>query len=39
MKSNRLILCVVDREMGVEDNWRLIAKPCRAISGKKIAEL
>jgi hypothetical protein len=39
MKSNRLILCVVDREMGVEDSWRLIAKPCRAISGKNIAEL
>ena len=39
MKSNQLILCVVDREVGVEDSWRLIAKPCRAISGKNIAEL
>ena len=39
MKSNRLILCAVDIEVGVEDSWRLIAKPCRAISGKNIAEL
>ena len=39
MKSNQLILCVVDREVGVEDSWRLIAKPCRAISRRNIAEL
>jgi hypothetical protein len=39
MKSNRLILCVVDSEVGVEDSWQLTAKPCRAVAGKNVAEL
>ena len=39
MKSNRLILCAVDIEVGVEDSWQLTAKPCRAVSGKNVAEL
>jgi hypothetical protein len=37
--TNHLILCVVDSEVGIEDSWRLIAKPCKAISGKNIDEL
>jgi hypothetical protein len=37
--TNHLILCVVDSEVGIEESWRLIAKPCKAISGKNIAEL
>ena len=37
--TNHLILCVVDSEFGIEESWRLIAKPCRAVSGKNIAEL
>jgi hypothetical protein len=39
MKTNRLILCVVDDEAGVEDSWQLIAKPCKAVAGKNVAEL
>ncbi|WP_108507658.1 hypothetical protein [Polynucleobacter acidiphobus] len=37
--TNHLILCVVDSEFGIEESWRLTAKPCRAVSGKNIAEL
>lgn len=37
--TNHLILCVVDSELSIEDSWRLTAKPCRAVSGKNIAEL
>ena len=39
MKTNELILCVVDGEAEVEESWRLNAKPCRAVSGKNVAEL
>ncbi len=39
MKSNELILCVLDGEAGVEDSWKLTAKPCRAVTGKNVAEL
>jgi hypothetical protein len=39
MKTNKLILCVLDGEVGVEDSWKLTAKPCRAVSGKNVAEL
>ena len=39
MSTNQLILCVVDSEFGIEDSWRLIAKPCKAVSGKNVAEL
>ena len=39
MKTNKLILCVIDSEMGIEDSWQLTAKPCRAVAGKNIAEL
>ena len=34
MKSNRLILCAVDIEMGVEDSWRLIDNPVEPLVGK-----
>ena len=39
MKTNKLILCVLDNEAGVEDSWQLTAKPCRAVAGKNVAEL
>jgi hypothetical protein len=39
MKTNELILCVLDGESEVEDSWKLTAKPCRAIAGKNVAEL
>ena len=39
MKTNELILCVVDGEAEVEDSWKLTAKPCRAVAGKNVAEL
>jgi hypothetical protein len=39
MKTNKLILCVIDSEMGIEDSWQLTAKPCRAVAGKNVAEL
>lgn len=39
MKTNRLILCVLDGGAGVEDSWQLTAKPCRAVTGKNVAEL
>ena len=39
MKTNELILCVLDGEAGIEDSWKLTAKPCRAIAGKNVAEL
>lgn len=39
MKTNELILCVLDNEAEVEDSWKLSAKPCRAVAGKNVAEL
>lgn len=39
MKTNELILCVLDSEVEVEDSWKLSAKPCRAVAGKNVAEL
>lgn len=39
LKTNELILCVVDSEVEVEESWRLSAKPCRAVNGKNVAEL
>lgn len=39
MKTNKLILCVLDTDAGVEDSWQLTAKPCRVVAGKNIAEL
>ena len=39
MKTNKLILCVLDSDAGVEDSWQLTAKPCRAVTGKNVAEL
>ena len=39
MRTNELLLCVLDGEAGVEESWKLTAKPCRAISGKNVAEL
>jgi hypothetical protein len=37
--TNHLILCVVDSEVGIEESWKLTAKPCRAVAGKNVAEL
>jgi hypothetical protein len=39
MKTNKLILCILDNDAGVEDSWQLTAKPCRAVAGKNVAEL
>jgi len=39
MKTNKLILCILDSEAHVEDSWQLTAKPCRAVAGKNVAEL
>ncbi len=39
IKTNELILCVLDSLAGVEDSWKLIAKPCRPVKGKNVAEL
>ena len=39
IKTNELILCVLDSDMGVEESWKLSAKPCRAVAGKNVAEL
>ena len=39
MKTNKLILCILDNEAHVEDSWQLTAKPCRAVAGKNVAEL
>jgi len=39
MKTNKLLLCVLDSDAGVEDSWQLTAKPCRAVAGKNVAEL
>lgn len=39
VKTNKLILCVLDEDAGVEDSWQLTAKPCRAVAGKNVAEL
>jgi hypothetical protein len=37
MRTNELILCVLDEQE--EESWKLTAKPCRAATGKKIADL
>ena len=39
MKTNELILCALDSEVGIEESWKLTAKPCRAVAGKNVAEL
>jgi len=39
MRTNELILCALDSEMGIEESWKLTAKPCRAVKGKNVAEL
>ena len=39
IKTNELILCALDGEVGIEDSWKLTAKPCRARVGKNVAEL
>lgn len=39
MKTNELIVCAVDADAGVEESWKLIAKPCKTVSGKNVAEL
>jgi len=39
MKTNELVLCALDCEAGIEDSWKLTAKPCRARTGKNVAEL
>ena len=39
MRTNELILCALDSEVGIEESWQLTAKPCRAVKGKNVAEL
>lgn len=39
MKTNELILCVVDSGAEIEESWKLTAKPCRSVNGKNVAEL
>jgi hypothetical protein len=39
MRTNELILCALDNEVGIEESWRLTAKPCKAVKGKNVAEL
>jgi alkylhydroperoxidase/carboxymuconolactone decarboxylase family protein YurZ len=39
MKTNELIVCAVDVDAGVEESWKLIAKPCKTVTGKNVAEL
>lgn len=39
MKTNELIVCAVDADAGVEESWKLIAKPCKIVTGKNVAEL
>jgi len=39
MKTNELIVCAVDADAGVEESWKLIAKPCKTVTGKNVAEL
>ena len=39
MKTNELILCVVDSGAAIEESWKLTAKPCRTVNGKNVAEL
>lgn len=39
MRTNELILCALDSEVGIEESWKLTAKPCRAVNGKNVAEL
>ncbi len=39
MKTNELIVCAVDTDAGVEEIWKLIAKPCKTVTGKNVAEL
>jgi hypothetical protein len=38
MKTNELIVCAVDNDAGIEDSWKLIAKPCKTVTGKNVAE-
>jgi hypothetical protein len=39
MKTNELIVCAIDTDAGVEESWKLIAKPCKTVTGKNVAEL
>jgi hypothetical protein len=39
MRTNELILCALDSEVGIEESWKLTAKPCKAVKGKNVAEL
>ena len=39
LKANTLILAVIDEEKDIQDTWKLEAKPCRAVVGKKVASL
>jgi hypothetical protein len=39
MRTNELILCALDGEVGIEESWKLTAKPCKAFKGKNVAEL
>jgi len=39
IKEGVLILVIIDEDKGIEDTWRLEAKPCRAVAGKKVASL
>jgi len=39
MRTNELILCALDGEVGIEESWKLTAKPCKAVKGKNVAEL
>ena len=39
MRTNELILCALDSEVGIEESWKLTAKPCKAVVGKNVAEL
>ena len=39
VNTNELILCALDSEVGIEESWKLTAKPCRAVAGKNVAEL
>jgi hypothetical protein len=39
LKTNEITMAVIDAQSGIEDTWKLIAKPCRAVVGKKVASL
>ena len=39
LKESTLVLAVIDEERGIEDTWKLEAKPCKLIAGKKVASL